>query len=84
MLDARDDITDFFFKKRIFLYKGSAFKTKEQEPEKNNLEKIKDDYKKFVKYIEDKLKGLDCDLSEGYFSFSVPSTFVKKIIWNKR
>ena len=73
----RDDIINLF-KERIFRYKGSAFRTKEEESEENKLEKIKNDYKKFVKYIEDESKGIDYDLFEDYFSFSVPSALVKK------
>ena len=49
-----------FLKKGAFLYKGNAFKTKKEESEEetreqseeNKLEKIKDDYKNFVKHIE--------------------------------
>ena len=73
----RDDIINLF-KERIFPYKGSAFRTKEEESEESKLEKIQNDYKKFVKYIEDESKGIDYDLFEDYFSFSVPSALVKK------
>ena len=48
---------------RIKIMHFNAFKIKEEESEEesgeNKLEKIKDDYKKFVKYIEDKSKGID-------------------------
>ena len=74
----RDDIINLF-KERIFPYKGSAFRTKEEEEsEESKLEKIQNDYKKFVKYIEDESKGIDYDLFEDYFSFSLPSALVKK------
>ena len=80
---ARDDIIDLF-RKRTFPYKGNVFKTKEEESEAesegNKLEKIKDDYKKIAKCIEDESKGIDCDLFEDYFSFSIPSALVKKVI----
>ena len=72
----RDDIINLF-KERIFPYEGSAFRAKEEE-EESKLEKIQNDYKKFVKYIEDESKGIDYDLFEDYFSFSVPSALVKK------
>ena len=79
--DARDDIIDLF-RKRTFPYKGNVFKTKEKESEEesegNKLEKIKNDYKKIVKYIEDESNGIDYDLFEDYFSFSIPSALVKK------
>ena len=72
------------FEKGTFPYKGNVFKTKkeesEEESEENKLEKIKDDYKKFAKCIEDESKGFDYELFEYYFSFSVPSALVKKFI----
>ena len=54
----------FFFEKGTFPYKDNVFKTKEEkseeesedESEENKLEKIKDDYKKCIKYIENELK----------------------------
>ena len=48
--DARDDIIDLF-EKGTFPYKGNVFKTKEEESVENKLEKIKDNYKNFFKYI---------------------------------
>ena len=44
--DAKDDIIDLF-RKRIFQYKGSAFRTKEEESQEKKLEKIKDDHNNF-------------------------------------
>ena len=56
----RDDIIDLF-EKGIFPYKGNVFETKEsKESEENKLEKIKDDYKKFLKYIEDESLAMNC------------------------
>ena len=52
MSDAGDDIIDLF-EKGTFTYKDNVFKTKKEELEENKLEQIKDDYKKFIKYIED-------------------------------
>ena len=61
LFDARDEIIDLF-RKGIFPYKGSAFRTKEEESEEeseeNKLEKIKDDDNKFFKYIEDESTGI--------------------------
>ena len=51
MSDARDEII-VFFEGGTFPFKGNVFKTKEEESEENKLEKIKDDYKTFFKYIE--------------------------------
>ena len=66
MLDARKDIIGFF-EKGTFLYKGNVFKTKEEqleeeseeESEGKKLEKIKDDYKKIIEYIENESKGIN-------------------------
>ena len=61
MLNARDDIIDLF-KKGIFPYKGNIFKTKEEESEENNLEKIKDDYKNFsiILKMNQKVLAMNC------------------------
>ena len=79
MTDARDEIIDLF-QKRIFPFKGNVFKTKEEESEENKLEKIKDDYKNFFKYIEDESKSICYKLFEKYFYVSVPTVLIKKII----
>ena len=49
MSAARDNIIDLF-KKGTFPYKDNAFKTKEKQTEESEekLQKIKDDYKKFI------------------------------------
>ena len=84
LLNTRDDIIDLF-EIGIFPYKGNVFKTKEsKELEENKLEKIKDDYKKFLKYIEDESKGISYELFEKHFNFVSPTVLVKKIIWNKK
>ena len=80
--DARDDIIDLF-EKGTFPYKGNVFKTKEEESEENKLEKIKDDYKNFFKYIEDESKSSSYELFEKYFYFSVPTVLVKKTMRQK-
>ena len=79
LLDVRNDIISFF-KKGIFPYKGNVFKTKEEESEENKLKKIKDDYNKFFKYIEDESMGINYDLFKDYFYSSVPSALAKKVI----
>ena len=80
MFDARDIID--LFRKGIFLYKGSAFRTKEEESEEeseeNKLEKIKDDYNEFFKYIEDESIGINYDLFKEYFEFKAPTVLAKK------
>ena len=86
LFDARDDIIDLFEKGTTFPYKGNVFKTEEEESEENKLEKIKDDNKKFIKYIEDESKGINYELFKKYFSFSVPSALAKQLyeIKNKK
>ena len=80
----REKILLFFFEKVTFPYEGNIFKTKKEESEevseKNKLEKIKDDYKKFIKYIENESKGINYDLFKDYFNFLLPSALAKKII----
>ena len=84
--DARDDIIDLF-EKGIFPYKDNAFKTKkeksEEESEENKLEKIKDDYNEFFKYIEDESIGINYDLFKDYFNFVIPSALAKKLYETK-
>ena len=77
LLDARKDIIGFF-EKGTFPYKGNVFKTKEEESEENKLEKIKDNFKKFIKYIENESKGINYDLFKDYFDLVVPSALEKK------
>ena len=83
MSDTRDDIIDLF-EKGTFPYKSNVFKTKEEEESRENkLEKIKDDYKKFIEYIENKSKTIDYDVFKNYFDFSVNSALVKKLYETK-
>ena len=83
MFNARDDIIDLF-ENGTFPYKGNVFKTKEEESEENRLEKIKDNYKKHFKYIEDKSIDINYELFKKHFTFSVPTVLAKKIIQNKK
>ena len=43
------------------------------------LEKIKDDYNKFFKYIEDESAGINYNLFEDYFGFSVPRALAEEL-----
>ena len=83
LTDARDDVIDLF-RKGIFPYKGSVSRTKEEEAEEeseeNKLEKIKDEYNEFFKYIEDESIGINYDLFKEYFKFEAPTVLAKKII----
>ena len=78
MFHAKENIVDLF-RKVIFPYKGNVFKTKEEESEKKKLEKVKDDDNKFFKYIEDESMGINYNLFEDYFRFSVPRSLAKEL-----
>ena len=82
LTDARDEIIDLF-EEGIFPFKGNVFKTKEEESEENKLEKIKDDYKNVLKYIEDESKSISYELFEKYFYFSAPTVLVKTLYETK-
>ena len=77
LLDARKDIIGFF-QKGTFPYKGNVFKTKEQKLEEESEKEIKDDYKKFIEYIENESKSINYDLFKDYLNFVVPSALAKK------
>ena len=79
MFHAKENIVDLF-RKVIFPYKSNVFKTKEEESEKKKLEKLKDDYNKFFKYIQDESAGINYNLFEDYSRFSVPRALAKRII----
>ena len=79
MFHEKENIVDLF-RKVIFLYKGNVFKTKKEESEKKTSEKLKDDYHKFFKYIQDESAGINYNLFEDYFRFSVPRALAKGII----
>ena len=66
----------FFFEKGIFPFKGNVFKTKEESEEEESEERIK----KFSKCIENDSKGINHDIFEKYFNFSViPSSLTKQL-----
>ena len=51
---------------------------KQKKKNQNKLEKMKDDYNKFFKYVENESKGINYELFKDYFYSSVPSTLAKK------
>ena len=81
MSDARDDIIDLF-EKGTFPYKGNVFKTKEEKSEEESEDESEEEseeerkVKKFIKYIENKSKGIKYDLFKKHFNFVVPSALV--------
>ena len=83
MSDARDEIIGFF-EKGTFPYKGNVFKAKEEEEsEENKLEKIKDNYKRFFKYIEDESRSISYELFEKHFNFVSPTVLAKQLYETK-
>ena len=88
MLNNRQEVIDAF-KGCIFLYKDES-KIKEEseeeskeESEENKLEKTKDDFKKFIEYIENESEGINYDLFKDYFDFVVPSALAKNLYQTK-
>ena len=78
LFDATDDIIDLFGK-GIFPYKGNAFKTKQKDRRRirrKRIRKKKDDYKNFIKYIDNESKGISYELFKKHFYSSVPSALV--------
>ena len=82
MLDARKDIIGFF-EKGTFPYKGNVFKIKEKKSEEESEEEIKDDYKKFIEYIENESKGINYDLFKDYFDLEVSSALATQLYETK-
>ena len=70
------------FKTGIFPYiDGFQIKEEsEEESEEKKLDKIKDDFNKFIEYIENESKGINYGLFKDYFNFLIPSALAKKII----
>ena len=50
---------------------------------RKKIEKIKDDFKKFIEYIENESKGINYDLFKDYFDFLEPSALAKKLLETK-
>ena len=68
--------------KQVFFRTQMDFKKQEEsevESEEKKLEKIKDDYKNFIEFIEHESKGINYDLFQDYFDFLVPSALAKKL-----
>ena len=51
---------------------------------RKRIRKIKDNYKNFIKYIEDESKGISYELFKKYFYSSVPSALVKQLYETKK
>ena len=84
LLDAKVKIIGFFFQKGTFPYKGNIFKRREEEEsEESKLEKIKDDYKNFFKYIENESKDISYELFKRHFKFVSPTVLTKQLYKTK-
>ena len=79
--NARKDIVDLF-EKGIFPYKGNVFKTKEKEESEEESDKELDE-NKFFKYIENESEGINYNLFETHFRFSVPTILAKTLFETK-
>ena len=76
----REMILLTFLKKEFFRIKTMHLKQKQKNRRRirrKRIRKIKDNYKNFIKYIEDESKGISYELFKKYFYSSVPSVWVK-------
>ena len=80
LLNNRQEVIDAF-KTGIFPY-IDGFQIKE-ESEKEKLEKIKNDFKKFIKYIENESISINYDLFKHYLNFAVPGALAKRLYETK-
>ena len=74
----REKILFIILKKEFFRIKIMYLKQKKKKSVEESEEKIKDDFKKIIEYIENGLKSINYDLFKDYFDFSVPSALAKK------
>ena len=58
-------------------------KESEEESEEKKSKKTKDDFKNFIKYIENEWHGINYNLFKYYFNFVAPSALAKKIYETK-
>ena len=79
----REAIIGFFFKKRIFLFKGNVFKAKEEMKENTKEEIKEEEIEGFISdgiaLIERESKDINNDLFKKHFDFSTPIDLAKKI-----
>ena len=92
MLNNRQEVIDTF-KAGIFPYidgfqikeesEDESEEKSEEESEEKKSEEIKDDFKRFIEYIENQSKGIGYDLFKNYFNFVVPNALAKKLYETK-
>ena len=84
LLNNRQEVIDAF-KTGIFPYidRFQIKEESEEESEEKKLGKIKDDFKKFIEYIENESKGINYDLFKDCFDLVGPSDLAKKYMRQK-
>ena len=75
MLNNRQEVIDPF-KTGIFPYEDGFQKEESKE-------ESEDDFKKFIKYIENESKGINYNLYKNYFNFEVPRALAKRLYQTK-
>ena len=80
MLNNRQEVIDPF-PAGIFPHKceSQIKEESEEKTEEKRLEKIKDEFKKFIEYIENESKCINQDFLKNYFNFLVPSALAKQL-----
>ena len=63
--------------------KQNRKKNQKINQKKTSYKKIKDDYKKFIKYIENESEGIKYDLFKDYFDLVAPTVLAKKLYETK-
>ena len=43
------------------------------------MRRKKDDFKKFIEYVENESKSINCDLFKDYFNFLIPNALIKEL-----
>ena len=79
LLNNREEVIDPF-KTGIFPYEDGFQK---EESKEQSEEESEDDFKKFIKYIENESKGINYDLFKNYFNFEVPRALAKRLYQKK-
>ena len=84
MLNNRQEVIDPF-QAGIFPHIGESQikEESEEKTEEKKLEKIKDQFKKFIEYIENESECINHDFFKNYFNFLVPSALAKQLYETK-
>ena len=84
LLNNRQEVIDPF-QAGIFPHIGESQikEESEEKTEEKKLEKIKDEFKKFIEYIENESECINHDFFKNYFNFLVPSALAKQLYETK-